>query len=202
MNQRLSPAKLQRLACALTRLISAVHDARVRYVSCKGLRPTHLAGLSLFLREMLQLSHDRDYRPFERQLKRRLIRSRHRAFGWPPGSGKLDFHLRSQLPVVYGDALDAFDAQSKAILRALADVDLTNGPEPLQSVAQIVWAVDGATPAIRQAILVAARERYGDEATVSEGYAFDGVTVRVGVSPDGGNTSFGASYHFKKDKFL
>jgi hypothetical protein len=141
---------LQRLSAALSALIEGVHDARVRYPSCQGLRPNRLSGLSRFLREVLDRPHGSDYKPFERQLKRMLIRARHRAFGWMHAEG--NFHLRAQLPSLYAGSLEAFDRESSAVLRALENVYLMER-EPLQTVDQLVRAVSGTTAAMQQAEL-------------------------------------------------
>ena len=50
-------------------------------------------------------------------------------------------------------------------------------------------------------ILAAAQATYGAGVRVSAPYWVDADTVRVGVSPDNGNTSFGANFNFKEGRF-
>jgi hypothetical protein len=50
-------------------------------------------------------------------------------------------------------------------------------------------------------LLRAAHERFGAEVEVSAPYWVDQEVVRVGVSLDKGNPSFGANFHFRSGKF-
>ncbi len=133
MAQRLSQAKLQRLQVALSAVIHAIHDARVRYRDCRELRPRRLAGFSAFLRDLLALPHSADYRLFEVQLKRRLVRTQHRLFG-RDGGAPGDCSLDVQLPSVYLDVLENYRLASRELLKALADVDITANHQPQLSV--------------------------------------------------------------------
>ncbi len=136
MTQRLSQAKLQRLHNTLRAVISAVHDARMNFTDCRGLRPRRLAGVSSFLRELLALPHTTDYSVFEVQLKRRLVRTQHRVFGFKQGNN--EFALFNRLPLDYEDDLYAYGEVARDVLKALSDVDITKNHQPLKRVAELM----------------------------------------------------------------
>lgn len=132
MTQRITQPKLQRLAQATSALVGAINDARVRYRGCRDIRPRKFTGLTKFLKQLLALPHTSDYRPFERGLKRRLVRANHRLVGHVPKPGAQSYSLRGQLPPVYLDIVQKYEAAAAEMLKTLADVQTTR--EPLESV--------------------------------------------------------------------
>lgn len=50
-------------------------------------------------------------------------------------------------------------------------------------------------------VLAAAQQKYGADVKVGPAYWLDGEVMRFGISPDNGNTSFGANFHFKEGVF-
>ena len=141
MTQRLSQAKLQRLREALREVIDCVHYARVNEPGLKRLRPKRLAGFAAFLRELTALPHDTDYRVFEVQLKRRLVRTQHRVFG--RNDDALNCSLVDQLPDSCRGALENYGFVARDLLRALSDVDIVANHQPLKTVRELL-----ATPAV------------------------------------------------------
>ncbi len=136
MTQRLNQAKILQVLRALQPLIGAVHDARVRFLDCRQLRPRKLASLSKFLKDLAALSHTADYTPFESQLKRRLIRAQHRLHGFQKAPGGPVYALKAQMPVVYHDIVERYDDAARALLRTLADVPAEKS-EPLKPVSAL-----------------------------------------------------------------
>jgi hypothetical protein len=108
----------------------------VRYHQCRELRPRRLAGFSVFLKDLLALPHDSDYSFFEVQLKRRLVKTQHRLFGRNHGNGA-NYALESQMPQPYDEAFQAYQVAAQALLRSLADVDITKHHQALKPVSAI-----------------------------------------------------------------
>ncbi len=140
MRQRLSQAKLQRLREALRDVIDCVHYARVNEPALRHLRPRRLGGFAAFLREMLSLPHDTDYRPFEVQLKRRLVRTQHRVFG--RRDDVFDGSLVAQLPDACRGSLERYGLVAGELLKALSDVDIVANHQPLTTVRALLEASD------------------------------------------------------------
>jgi len=141
MTQRLSQGTILQLLRVLQPLIAAVHDARTRYHDCSHLRPRRLASLARFLKELAALPHTSDYAPFEGQLKRRLVRAQHRLHGIQREDGFPCFALAKELPSCYQEAVLAFDAKARLMLRRLADVDGSPARAPLLPVQNRVRSI-------------------------------------------------------------
>lgn len=138
MTQRLTQAKLIRYQRALSALIAAVHDARKRFSSQSKLRPGRLCGTSRFVKELAMLNHSTDYSVYEVQLKRRLVRASHLLHGRNiNGENNFWYALSPQMPAVYAPVVEAYDAQARELLRALADVNIADNHEPQKSVREI-----------------------------------------------------------------
>ncbi len=122
MKQRLTQAKLIRAHRAVAALIAAVHDARVRYRDCAGLRPGILAALSRHLKRLAGMPHTASYAPYEADLKRLVIRAMHRVQGYQKTPDSPVFALAQQLPAVYAGQVAGFALEARQLLRTLADV--------------------------------------------------------------------------------
>lgn len=140
--QRLSQAKLVRFLRALQALIAAVHDARVRFSGLADIRPGRLCGTSKFVKDLVALRHTVDYSAFEVQLKRRLVRASHFLSGRTVG-GQHDqrFALAPRLPAVYAEVLSRYEEEARALLKALADVDLESNHQRQRTVHGLVSGI-------------------------------------------------------------
>ncbi len=122
MTQRLTQAKLIRAHRVVAALIAAVHDARVRYRDCAGLRPGILSALSRHLKRLAGMPHTADYAPYEADVKRLVIRSMHRVHGYQKTPESPVFAFAQQLPTVYAKQVEGFTLEARQLLRTLADV--------------------------------------------------------------------------------
>lgn len=124
MTQRLTQAKLQRALLAVSHLISAVHDARVRYLDCATMRPRRLSVLARVLKQMAALPHTADYSPYEADLKQKLIRARRRVLGYQRTPDCPVYALANELPTCYQGEVAAFREQTAYLLKVLADIEV------------------------------------------------------------------------------
>lgn len=124
VRQRLTQGIILQASRDVGLLLSALFDARQRYVSCRTLRPGALDPLARQLKRMTTLPHTTDYTAHEANLKRQIVRARHRIHGYKANPNAHRYALSHMLPPVYNHHLERCDKALTRLLKLLADVPL------------------------------------------------------------------------------
>lgn len=144
MKQRIRQGDLQRLKVALSAMINLIvkENSACDLQGGAKIRRRKFNGLSGFVKALMALPADTDYRPYETVLKRRLIVVRHRLVGHKGGQGLYGvFHAVDEKLQV----LLKLDTVIGDMLRKLSDVDISEFQPPMRHVSDIKYWVEQST---------------------------------------------------------